>query len=325
MAATRIRDAIKRGLQEALDNDPSVIIMGEDIGHYGGAYAVTSGFLEKYGPDRIKDTPISEAGFTGMAIGAATSGLRPVVEFMSISFTLVAFDQIINMAANLRYMSGGQIKIPLVIRAPTGAGSQLGATHSQSFESWIAETPGMRCVCPSNAYDALGLLRSALKEDNPVFFAEPALLYSKKHEVPDEYYELPIGEAHIVRPGKDVTLISYGHGMKHLYEAADELATRGVEAEVIDLRSLSPLDIDTLVASTEKTNRVLVLDMARKVGGFMGEVAAQIQEAASGYLDGPVVRVAAEDTPWPYNKSLENHSLPSTADVLNALAEHYSI
>ena len=202
MAATRIRDAIKRGLQEALDNDPSVIIMGEDIGHYGGAYAVTSGFLEKYGPDRIKDTPISEAGFTGMAIGAATSGLRPVVEFMSISFTLVAFDQIINMAANLRYMSGGQIKIPLVIRAPTGAGSQLGATHSQSFESWIAETPGMRCVCPSNAYDALGLLRSALKEDNPVFFAEPALLYSKKHEVPDEYYELPIGEAHIVRPGK---------------------------------------------------------------------------------------------------------------------------
>lgn len=319
------REAIKRGLAEALDTNPNVFIMGEDIGEYGGAYAVTDGFLAKYGPERIIDTPISEAAFMGAGIGAAAGGLRPIIEFMSMSFTLVAFDQIVNMAANLRYMSGGQIEVPLLIRAPTGAGVQLGATHSQSFETWMAEVPGLRCVCPSNPYDALGLLRTALKERNPVMFAEPALLYGMRGEVPDDYYEIPFGSARIERPGEDVTLISYGAGMRVLNLAADELNAKGVSAEVIDLRSLSPIDYDTLLTSVEKTNRVLALDTARRRGGLMAEVAAELQERAVEWLDGPVVRVGAEDVPWPYNRGLEQESYPQPSDILVALDKHYGL
>lgn len=319
------REAIKRGLAEALDSNPNVFIMGEDIGEYGGAYAVTDGFLAKYGPERIIDTPISEAAFVGAGIGAAAAGLRPVVELMSMSFALVAFDQIVNMAANLRYMSGGQIEVPLLIRAPTGAGVQLGATHSQSFETWIAEVPGMRCVCPSNPYDALGLIRTALKERNPVLFAEPALLYGVRGEVPDHYYEIPFGSANVQRAGEDVTLISYGAGMRVLDAAASELEAKGVSAEVIDLRSLSPVDYDTLLTSIEKTNRVLALDTARRRGGMMAEIAAELQERAVEWLDGPVVRVGAEDVPWPYNRGLEQESYPQPADVLAALNKHYGL
>ncbi|MDA1298122.1 MAG: pyruvate dehydrogenase complex E1 component subunit beta [Chloroflexi bacterium] len=319
------REAIKRGLAEALDSNPNVFIMGEDIGEYGGAYAVTDGFLAKYGPERIIDTPISEAAFVGAGIGAAAAGLRPVVELMSMSFALVAFDQIVNMAANLRYMSGGQIEVPLLIRAPTGAGVQLGATHSQSFETWMAEVPGMRCVCPSNPYDALGLIRTALKERNPVLFAEPALLYGVRGEVPDHYYEIPFGSANVQRAGEDVTLISYGAGMRVLDAAASELEAKGVSAEVIDLRSLSPVDYDTLLTSIEKTNRVLALDTGRRRGGMMAEIAAELQERAVEWLDGPVVRVGAEDVPWPYNRGLEQESYPQPADVLAALNKHYGL
>ena len=222
-----VREAIKRGLAEALEEDPTVFLMGEDIGEYGGAYAVTDGFLARFGPERIKDTPISEAAFVGAGIGAAAGGLKPVVELMSMSFSLVAFDQIVNMAANLRYMSGGQISVPMVIRAPTGAGVQLAATHSQSFETWLAEVPGMKTVCPSNSYDALGLIRTAIKDPNPVIYAEPAVLYGARSEVPDEYYEVAIGEARIDREGDDVTLISYGAGMRVIVRAADALADRG--------------------------------------------------------------------------------------------------
>ena len=325
MAEILFREAIKRGLSEALDSNPNVFIMGEDIGEYGGAYAVTDGFLDKYGEKRIIDTPISEAAFVGAGIGAAAGGLRPVVELMSISFSLVAFDQIVNMAANLRYMSGGQISVPLLLRAPTGAGVQLAATHSQAFETWLAEVPGMKCVCPSNPYDALGLIRTALKDNNPVMFAEPALLYGLRGEVPDEHYEVPFGSARVAREGDDVTLISYGAGMRVLESAADELAENGVSPEVIDLRSLSPLDYDTLLTSVEKTNKVLMLDTARRRGGLMAEVAADIQEKASDWLDGPVVRVGAEDVPWPYNRSLEQESYPQPSDVLSALEKHYGI
>ena len=319
------REAIKRGLAEALDSNPNVFIMGEDIGEYGGAYAVTDGFLAKYGPERIIDTPISEAAFMGAGIGAAAGGLRPIVELMSMSFALVAFDQIVNMAANLRYMSGGQIEVPLLIRAPTGAGVQLGATHSQSFETWMAEVPGMRCVCPSNPYDALGLLRTALKERNPVLFAEPALLYGVRGEVPEDYYEVPFGSAKVKRAGEDVTLISYGAGMRVLDAAAEELDAKGVSAEVIDLRSLSPIDYDTLLTSVEKTNRVLALDTARRRGGLMAEVAADLQERAVDWLDGPVVRVGAEDVPWPYNRGLEQESYPQPSDILTALSRHFGL
>ena len=216
MTEILMREAIKRGLEEALERDPNVLVMGEDIGEYGGAYAVTDGFLSKFGPERIKDTPISEATFIGTGIGAAAAGLRPVIELMSISFSLVGFDQIVNMAANIRYMSGGQINVPMVIRAPTGAGVQLAATHSQSFETWLAEVPGIFCVCPSNPKDALGLLRTSIKDNNPVIFAEPALLYGLKGEVPDEYYEIPLGSASIKEEGNDLSLVSYGAGMLSL-------------------------------------------------------------------------------------------------------------
>ena len=215
MAEITIREAITLGLAEAIETDDSVFIMGEDIGEYGGAYSVTKGFLEKYGDKRIKDTPISEAAFVGAGIGAASAGLRPVVELMSMSFSLVAFDQIVNMAANLRYMSGGQIKVPMVIRAPTGAGVQLGATHSQSFETWLAEVPGMYCACPSNPHDALGLLRSSIKSDNPVIFAEHSHLYGSRGDVPEDYYEIPLGEAKVTQSGGDLTLVSYGYGVQH--------------------------------------------------------------------------------------------------------------
>jgi pyruvate dehydrogenase E1 component beta subunit len=325
MTEIALREALKRGLEEALENDSSVFMMGEDIGEYGGAYAVTDGFLEKFGPDRIKDTPISEQAFLGAGIGAAAAGLRPVIEFMSISFTLVAFDQIVNMAANLRYMSGGQISVPMVIRAPTGAGVQLGATHSQSFETWLAEVPGMKVVCPSNSYDALGLMRSAIKDNNPVLVAEPALLYGVKSEVPDEYYEVEIGKADVTRTGSDVTLVSYGYGMSPVNEAADKLAERGVSAEVIDLRSLSPLDMDAIVASVHKTNRVVVVDTARRIGGMMAEVSAELQQRAAEWLDGPVMRVGSDDVPWPYNRDLEREVLTDADDVLKAVAEGYGL
>jgi pyruvate dehydrogenase E1 component beta subunit len=320
-----LREALKRGLEEALENDPTVFMMGEDIGGYGGAYAVTDGFLKKFGPERIKDTPISEQAFVGAGIGAAAAGLRPIVEFMSISFSLVAFDQIVNMAANLRYMSGGQISVPMVIRAPTGAGVQLGATHSQSFETWLAEVPGMKVVCPSNPYDALGLMRSAIKDNNPVLVAEPALLYGLKGEVPDEYYEIEIGKADVTRNGSDVTLVSYGYGMGPVNEAADKLAERGVSAEVIDLRSLSPLDMDAVIASTQKTNRAVVVDTARRTGGIMTEVAAELQQRAAEWLDGPVMRVGSVDVPWPYNRGLEQEVLTNADDVLKAVAEGFGI
>jgi pyruvate dehydrogenase E1 component beta subunit len=325
MSEIILREALSRGLEEALENDPRVFMMGEDIGEYGGAYAVTDGFLKKFGPERIKDTPISEQAFLGAGIGAAAAGLRPIVEFMSISFSLVAFDQIVNMAANLRYMSGGQISVPMVIRAPTGAGVQLGATHSHSFETWLAEVPGMKVVCPSNPYDALGLMRSAIKDDNPVFFAEPALLYGAKGEVPDEYYEIEIGKADITREGTDVTLVSYGYGMYAVNEAADKLTDRGVSAEVIDLRSLSPLDMDAIVASVKKTNRLVVVDSARRTGGVMAEVAAELQQRAADWLDGPVMRVGSVDVPWPYNRGLEQEVLTDADDVLAAVTDGFDL
>jgi pyruvate dehydrogenase E1 component beta subunit len=325
MPEITLRDALKRAIKEALESDPSVFMMGEDIGEYGGAYAVTDGLLKKFGPDRIKDTPISEQAFVGAGIGAAVAGLRPIVEFMAISFSLVAFDQIVNMAANLRYMSGGQISVPMVIRAPTGAGVQLGATHSQSFETWLAEVPGMKVVCPSNPYDALGLMRSAIKDNNPVFVAEPALLYGEKGEIPDDDYEIEIGKADVTREGSDITLVSYGYGMRPTNEAADKLTERGVSVEVIDLRSLSPFDIDSIVSSVQKTNRVVLIDNARRNGGVMAEVAADLQQCASEWLDGPVMRVGSVDVPWPYSRSLEQEVLMDADDVLVAVAEGYGL
>ena len=319
------RQAVRLGLEEALDRDPDVFLMGEDVGRYGGAYAITAGFLEKYGPERVRDTPISEATFVGAGVGAAVGGLRPVVELMSMSFSLVAFDQIVNMAAKIRYMSGGQLKVPLVIRTPTGGGMQLAATHSQSLENWLASTPGLKVVVPFTPYDALGLLRSSIADDSPVVFAEHGLLYGTRGEVPGEYYEVPLGKADVKRAGGDVTLVAFGHGVGAVLEAADTLAERGVEAEVVDLRSLRPLDMEAVVESVRKTNRALVYDENWRTGGFMAEVAAELQERAVDDLDGPVVRVAGADVPAPYNRTLERLSVPDASDIVRALEGGYGL
>ena len=314
-----MREAIKKGLEEALQNDPNVLILGEDIGAYGGAYAVTDGFLDKFGPERIKDTPISEATFIGTGIGAASAGLRPIIELMSISFSLVGLDQIVNMAANIRYMSGGQIDVPMVIRAPTGAGVQLAATHSQSFETWLAEVPGLYCVCPSNPKDALGLLRTAIKDNNPVIFAEPALLYGTKGDVPEEYYEIPLGSASVVKQGNDITLVSYGAGMKVIEEVSTILDKNNISSEIIDLRSLSPIDYGTIGESIKKTNKLLALDTSRRNGGIMAEVVAEVQENFNDWLDSPIIRIGAKDVPWPYNKKLESNAYPDPNEIVDEI------
>jgi len=325
MSEITVRQSIQKGLAEALDADPNVFIMGEDIGDYGGAYAITSGFLEKYGSERIKDTPISEAAFIGAGIGSAAAGLKPIIELMSISFSLVAFDQIVNMAANIRYMSGGQINVPMVIRAPTGAGMQLGATHSQSFETWLCEVPGLKVVAPSNPSDALGLIRSSIKDPNPVIYAESAGLYGLKGGVSDKYYEVEIGKADIRATGDDITLVSYGHGMPMLEKVAEELNSKGVSSEVIDLRSLSPMDYETVNTSVQKTGRALLLDTSRKTGGVMAELAASVQESSGDYLDGPLLRVGGEDVPWPYNRKLEQHAMSSVPKILKQIEIGYSL
>ena len=325
MAEIIVREAIARGLREALESDESVFMMGEDIGAYNGAYAVTRGFLTEFGPERIRDTPISEAGFVGAAVGAALVGMKPVVEIMTINFSLLAMDQIVNHAAKLRYMSDGQLTVPVVIRTVTGGGAQLAATHSQSFEGWYASVPGLKVVVPSTPYDALGLLRTSLKDSNPIVFAEHALLYGVRGEVPDEYYEVPFGKAAVRREGDDVTIIGYSR-MAHIAEqAADELAKRGRRAEVIDLRTLRPLDIGTLVESVKKTNRAVVVEEAWRTGGFAGEVASMIHEEAFDYLDGPVIRVGGLDVPAPYSGPLEAITIPDAARIVDEIGRNFGI
>lgn len=320
-----LRDAIAKGLREALDTDERTFLMGEDIGKYGGAYAVTRGFYDEYGEDRVKDTPISESVFVGAGTGAAMIGLRPIVEIMTINFSLVAMDQIVNHAAKLSYMSDGQISVPLIIRTVTGGGGQLGATHSQSFENWYASIPGLRVVVPSNPYDALGLFRTARKDNNPVIFAEHSLLYRVKGDVPEEYYEVPFGEARIAKPGEDVTLIAYSGMVRIAEEAAKILADKNISAEIIDLRTLSPLDIETVVESVKKTNRAVVIEETWKTGGFSGTIASNVQEAAFDYLDGPVIRVNGPDVSAPYAKNIESAMIPSADRVVEAVTYNFGL
>ena len=320
-----IREAIAQGLREALDEDDRVFMLGEDIGAYDGAYAVTRGFLKQYGPDRIRDTPISESVIVGAAVGAALAGLRPIVEIMTINFTLLAIDQIVNHAAKLRYMSNGQFTVPMMMRTVTGGGGQLAATHSQSFEGWYASVPGLKVLTPSTPYDALGLLRASRKDLNPIVFAEHSMLYGTRGEVPEEYFEVPLGKAVVRRPGKDVTIIGYSRMAHIAEEAGNRLAEKGVDAEVIDLRSLRPLDTETLVESVKKTNRAVVVEEAWKFGGFSGEIASVIQEEAFDYLDGPVARVNGLDVPAPYNGTLEAATIPTAQRVLDTIEETFGI
>ena len=325
MSEMILREALSKGLREALEQDESVYLIGEDIGAYNGAYAVTRGLLDDFGEERVRDAPIAESGFVGAAIGSALVGMKPIVEIMTINFSLLAMDQIINHAAKLRYMSNGQLSVPVVIRTVTGGGAQLAATHSQSFEGWYASVPGLKVVTPSTPYDALGLLRTSLKDGNPIVFAEHALLYRVRGDVPDEYYDVPFGKAAIRQEGEDVTIVGYSRMAHIASEAAGKLAEKGRSAEVIDLRTLRPLDVDTIVESVKKTNRAVIVEEAWRAGGFAGEIASEVQERAFDYLDGPVVRVAGLDVPAPYSGQLEAATIPSAERVVEAIEYNFGI
>lgn len=325
MAELQLREAVARGLREALDSDDRVILLGEDIGEYGGAYAVTRGLLSDYGPERVRDTPISEAVIVGASVGAAMGGIRPIAEVMTINFTLLAMDQIVNHAAKLRYMSNGQLSVPMVLRTVTGGGGQLGATHSQSLEGWYANVPGLMVATPATPRDALGLLRTAVGMEDPVIFAEHQLLYGLRGEVPDEPYTIPFGRASVRRRGDDVTLVGYSRMANIAQDAAEILAGRGVEAEVIDLRTLRPLDMQTVLDSVRRTGRALIVEENWRTGGFAAEIAASIQEGAFDDLDGPVGRVGAEEVPFPYNGRLEAAAIPDADRVVSAVASLFGI
>ncbi len=325
MAEMIMREAIAYALREALDSNENAFMMGEDIGAYGGAYAVTRGFLEDYGPERIRDTPISESVVVGAATGAAMIGLKPIVELMTINFSLLAMDQIVNHATKIHYMSNGQFKVPMILRTVTGGGGRLAATHSQSLEGWYATLPGIKVVAPSTPYDAIGLFRTAMKDDNPILYAEHALLYGTRGAVPDDYFEVPFGEAAIRRPGEDVTIISYSGMMNVALKAAAMLADKGRSAEVIDLRTLRPLDMDTILESVRKTSRAIVVEETWYTGGFGAHIVGEIQQAAFDDLDGPVARVASEDVPAPYAANLEAAALPSAEKVVRAIERSFGI
>jgi len=321
MVELRMRDALNQALREEMIRDETIFLMGEDIGKYGGSYAVTKGLLDEFGEERVRDTPIAESGIVGAGIGAAMAGMRPMVEMMTINFSFLALDQIVNSAAKLYYMSNGQINVPMVVRMASGGGSQLAATHSHSLEGLYAHFPGIKVVCPSNAADAKGLLKRAFRDDNTVIFIEHTALYGVKGEVPDDPdFLVEFGQAKIMREGTDVTLVGYSGSVWQAYRAAELLQQEeNISAEVIDLRTLRPLDIDTVIKSVKKTNRAVIVEDDWKFGGFAGELSAQIMERAFDWLDAPVARVCGKDVPMPYNRNLEFAALPSEEDVVEAV------
>jgi pyruvate dehydrogenase E1 component beta subunit len=319
VTAITYREAMRQAIREALVRDDRVFVMGEDVGHYGGCYAVTLGLLEEFGPERIRDTPLSESAFVGAGIGAALGGMRPIVEIMTVNFSLLALDQIMNNAATLLYMSGGQFNVPLVIRMATGAGRQVAAQHSHSLEGWFAHIPGLRILAPATVEDARGMLWPALCDPDPVLIFEHAMLYNVEGDLADEATLVDIDKAAIRRGGKDVTIIAYGGTLRTALGAAEQLATEGVEAEVIDLRCLRPLDTPTIVASVARTHRAVVVDEGWRSGSLSAEVAARITEEVFYDLDAPVARVCSVEVPMPYAKHLEDEAIPQVADVVAAV------
>jgi pyruvate dehydrogenase E1 component beta subunit len=315
MPVITYRDALRQAMQEEMRTDENVWILGQNIAGYGGTYAVTKGLFEEFGPLRVRDTPIAEAGIIGLAMGSAMGGTRPIAEIMSINFTLVAIDQIINHAAKLHYMFGGQWNVPMVIRTASGYG-QLSATHSQTFENFYAYIPGLKVVMPATPYDAKGMLKAAIRDNDPVMFIEHSNLYGQKGEVPDGEYVVPLGKADVKREGTDVTLVAYSSMLKPALTAAEALAADGINAEVVDLRSLRPLDTDTVVASVKKTNRLVMIEEGWRSYGIGAEVAARVQEEAFDWLDAPIKRVAGKEVPMPYAKNLEKLCIPSDADIV---------
>ncbi|HKJ74528.1 MAG TPA: pyruvate dehydrogenase complex E1 component subunit beta [Alphaproteobacteria bacterium] len=319
MVSITVREALRDAMAEELRRDKDVFLMGEEVAEYQGAYKVSQGLLDEFGEKRIIDTPITEHGFTGLGVGAAFSGLRPIVEFMTFNFAMQAMDQIINSAAKTRYMSGGQVVCPIVFRGPNGAAARVGAQHSQNYSAWYSHVPGLIVIAPYTASDFKGLLKAAVRNDNPVIFLENEILYGRNGEVPKlDDFVLPIGKARIMRPGKHVTIVALSIAVEHALEAADQLAEQGIEAEVIDPRTLRPLDIDTIIESVKKTNRCVVVEEGWPTCGMGGEIGMQIMEKAFDYLDAPVARVTGKDVPMPYAANLEKLALVSTEEVVAA-------
>ncbi len=319
MREIQFREALREAMSEEMRRDPNVFLMGEEVAEYNGAYKVSQGMLDEFGPDRVYDTPISELGFAGLGVGAAMNGLKPIIEFMTFNFSLVAIDQIINSAAKMYSMSGGAYSVPIVFRGPTGNAGQLGATHSSNFESWFANTPGLKVIVPSNPYDAKGLMKAAIRDPDPVIFMESELMYSDKGEVPEEEYLLPIGVADIKRKGKHVTLISFGKMMKVALEAAEEMAKEGIECEVIDLRTVRPIDYDTCIESIKKTNRAVIVEEANPIAAISSELTYHFQRYAFDYLDAPIVRVNSMDIPLSYSPNYIEATLPNVKRTIDAI------
>jgi pyruvate dehydrogenase E1 component beta subunit len=319
MAKMTYREAVRAGLREALQSDARVFLMGEDVGKYGGTYACSKGLLDEFGPERIRDTPLSESTFVGAGIGAALGGMRPIVEVMTVNFSLLALDQIVNNAATIRHMSGGQFNIPLVVRMATGAGRQWGAQHSHSLEGWYAHIPGIKVLAPGTVTDARGMLRTALKEPDPVFIFEHAYLYAMEGELDEQALPVDIAKAAVRRQGKDVSLITFGGCLWKALAAADRLSEEGIEAEVLDLRVLRPLDTPSILASVRRTHRAVVIDEGWRTGSFAAEVSAQIMEGSFYDLDAPVGRVCSAEVPIPYPKHLEDAAVPQPEAIVSAV------
>ena len=312
------REALNDAMREEMQRNSNVFILGEDVGFYGGAFKITEGLFAEFGEKRVVDTPIAEGLIVGAAIGAAMVGLRPIAELMTVNFALLAMDQIVNHAAKIHYMFGGKARVPLVIRAPGGGGKQLAAQHSQSLESYFLHCPGLKLVMPSTPEDAKGLLKESIRDDGPVIFLEHENLYNTKGEVPSEDYTIPIGKASIKRNGRDLTIVAYSNMVLTALEAAEQLEKEGISVEIVDLRTLNPLDIHTILASVKKTNRVIIVEEDWKTGGVGAEIASQIYENVFASLDAPIIRVAGKDTPMPYAKNLERAAIPQVEDIMQA-------
>ena len=319
MRVIQFREAICEAMSEEMRLDPTIYLMGEEVAEYNGAYKASKGMLDEFGEKRVIDTPISELGFSGIGVGSTMTGNRPIIEFMTFNFALVGIDQIINNAAKIRQMSGGQFPCPIVFRGPTGSAGQLAATHSQAFESWYANCPGLKVIVPANPYDAKGLLKSAIRDNDPIIFMESEQMYGDKGEVPEEEYLIPIGKAEVKIIGKDVTIVSFGKIMKEAIKAMEELKKDGIEAELIDLRTIRPLDINTILESVKKTNRLVILEESWPFGNISTEISYQVQNQIFDYLDAPIEKINTADTPAPYSPVLLAEWIPNSNDVIKSV------
>jgi pyruvate dehydrogenase E1 component beta subunit len=319
MREIQFREAICEAMSEEMRRDETVYLMGEEVAEYNGAYKASKGMLDEFGDSRVIDTPISELGFAGIGVGSTMTGNRPIIEFMTFNFSLVGIDQIINNAAKIRQMSGGQFPCPIVFRGPTGSAGQLAATHSQAFDNWFANCPGLKVIVPSNPYDAKGLLKSAIRDNDPIIFMESEQMYGDKGQVPEEEYTIPIGQAEVKKTGSDVTVVSFGKIIKEVFKASEKLKEKNIDLEIIDLRTIRPLDIETIIKSVKKTNRLVIVEEAWPFGNVSTEISHQIQNKCFDYLDAPIEKLNTADTPAPYSPVLLAEWLPNQSDVIKSV------